>query len=508
MSPRHPEDHSRGRARGGRRRRDAIASQPLFDSYRPLPGTYDEMFGDEGTPRAAVCTVTGMLEALGRERFRDRKRLADAAFLRGGVTFTVYSDERGSERVFPFDPIPRLVAASEWEQVELGLRQRLRALNALLSDLYGRRRILAEGRIPAEVVETSKGYLRTLCGIRPPGGVFVHVGGIDLIREPSGRFLVLEDNLRCPSGVSYVLENRAVMKRVLPRIFGEADVRSVDGYPLRLREALAQSAPEGASEPRIVVLTPGPFNSAYFEHCFLARRMGCDLVVPSDLFVKDDRVYVKTTAGPQRVDVLYRRIDDEFIDPEVFRADSMLGIRGLVRAYRAGHVTLANALGNGVADDKAMYPFVPEIIRFYLDEEPLIGQVETLSCAREEDRKRVLADLSRFVVKSVDASGGYGMVIGPSATREQLRTLATQIRANPRGYIAQPRIELSTCPTWTEGETVAPRRVDLRPFVLTGKNVWVLPGGLTRVALVEGSYVVNSSQGGGSKDTWVLGGRR
>ncbi len=477
--------------------------ESLFDAYRPLAGVHDELFDASGNPRPGVGSVVALLDALGRGGFKSRKQLADRALLRGGVTFTVYGNKGGTEKVFPFDLVPRVVSAADWRTLHAGLAQRIQALNAFLADIYGEQRILREGHIPAEVVKSSSGFLPEVIGIRPPGGVYVNVAGIDLIRDAQGAFVVLEDNLRCPSGVSYVLENRSVLKRVLPGVFASAGLRSVDDYPTRLLERLLQCAPTRDKAPHLVVLSPGPYNSAYFEHSFLARSMGCDLVVPSDLFVDEDRVFVKTTAGPVQVDVIYRRIDDEFIDPQVFRADSLLGVPGLVSAYRAGNVTLANALGNGVADDKGVYPFVPDMIRFYLDEEPLVGQVNTLSCARAEDRAEVVAHPERFVIKSVDASGGYGMVMGPMAAAEELAEIKTKISANGRGYIAQPLIELSTCPTWCRGK-VAPRRVDLRPYVLTGDDVWVLPGGLTRVALKEGSYVVNSSQGGGSKDTWVM----
>jgi uncharacterized circularly permuted ATP-grasp superfamily protein len=341
-------------------------------------------------------------------------------------------------------------------------------------------------------------------GVRPPHGVYVHIAGIDLVRGVDGRFIVLEDNVRTPSGVSYVIENRAAMKKVYPTIFNDARVRPVEEYPLRLRDALASVAP-GEGQAHAVVLTPGPFNAAYFEHSFLARRMGCELVEGPDLFVDDDKVYAKTTRGPQRVDVIYKRIDDAFLDPEVFRKDSLLGVPGLVRAYAKGNVALANAIGNGVVDDKAVYCFVPDMIRFYLSEEPALGQVSTYVCAYEKDRAYVLEHLEELVVKAVDEAGGYGMLMGPQSTRKERAEFARRIHADPRKYIAQPRVEFSTCPTWT-GKSVMPRRVDLRPYVVSGKNVWVLPGGLTRVALVAGSYVVNSSQGGGSKDTWVLEG--
>lgn len=443
------------------------------------------------------------MNALGARTFAERQRLADGSFLRAGVTFSVYSERKGVERIFPFDMIPRIISAKDWAVLEGGLIQRVVALNHFLRDVYSDQRILAEGVIPRELVLSASGYLEKMKGITPPHGTYVHVCGVDLVRGPDGRFLVLEDNARSPSGVSYVLENRAMMKRVLPRVFRDSRVRSVDAYPSRLLSALTELAPIGVERPRVVVLTPGPFNSAYFEHGFLARRMGCDLVQPSDLFTHNERVYVKTTAGAEQVDVIYRRIDDEFLDSEVFRADSMLAVPGLIRAYQAGHVTIANALGNGVCDDKAIYPYVPRMIRFYLSEEPLLDQVETLICAEEEDEKRVLSDLGSYVVKAVDASGGYGMLVGPRSTEEQIAAFRKRVADNPRGYVAQPLVELSTCPTWVDGQ-LGPRRVDLRPYVITGRSTWVLPGGLTRVALREGSYVVNSSQGGGSKDTWVV----
>ncbi len=342
-------------------------------------------------------------------------------------------------------------------------------------------------------------------GVTPPRGVYIHIAGIDLIRGPSGEFVVLEDNARTPSGVSYVLENRGVMKRALPKVFNELSVRSIDDYPTKLRRALCETAPVDRDSASAVVLTPGPFNSAYFEHSFLARRMGVPLVHATDMFVEDEQVFLKTTSGPQRVHVIYRRVDDEFLDPLAFREDSLLGVPGLVGAYVAGNVTLANAIGNGVADDKAIYPYVPEMIRFYLSEEPILGQVETYDCSKPTDLSHVLANLNRLVVKAVDGSGGYGMLMGPTASDTEISEFREKLKAKPRGYIAQPRIELSTAPTWIDG-VVGPRRLDLRPFVLTGKKTWVLPGGLTRVALAKGSYVVNSSQGGGSKDTWVLGG--
>ena len=478
-------------------------SRPLFSGYKQTEGAYDELF-DGSTARPDVAAPVAALSTLTRQEFAKRRRAADSAFLEAGVTFSVYNDRlQGVERIFPFDLVPRIISASAWQNMERGIEQRVRALNAFLLDVYGEGRILSEGRVPRDLVEGSEGYVPKLRGVRPPGDTHIHIAGIDLICSPKGEFLVLEDNVRTPSGVSYVLENRAMMKRVLPAIFAGSRVRTVDEYPARLRAALVERAPAGVDDPHVVVLTPGAFNSAYFEHSFLARRMGCDLVEARDLFVHEDKVYLKTTGGPRPVHVIYRRIDDEFLDPRMFRSDSLLGVPGIVGAYAKGNVTLANALGNGVADDKAIYCYVPEMIRFYLDEEPVLGQVETFLCERDTDRSHVLANLSRMVVKAVNASGGYGMLMGPTATDAERDDFAERIKANPRGYIAQPRIELSTCPSWVDGDMVS-RRVDLRPYIVTGKSSWVLPGGLTRVALTKGSYVVNSSQGGGSKDTWVL----
>jgi uncharacterized circularly permuted ATP-grasp superfamily protein len=481
----------------------ARRSPALFEGYQALPDTFDEFFTAEGEPHAAVADVVRLLNTLGRSEFRQRQRLADTTFLRSGVTFSVYSGGGDPERIFPFDLIPRIVPASEWRRVERGLVQRIHALNRFLGDVYGEQRILQEGVIPRELVEGSKVYQPKMRGIRPLKGVYIHIAGIDLIRGGDGRFLVLEDNVRTPSGVSYVLENRMMMKKVFPSVFRECRVAPVEMYPTRLREAMNAVAPPGEGNRRLVVLTPGPFNSAYFEHSFLARSIGCELVQGNDLFVEDDRVYAKTTTGPVRVDVIYRRIDDPFLDPDWFRKDSMLGVPGLVRAYARGNVALVNAIGNGVADDKGIYPYVPDMIRFYLSEEPIIEQVPTYICARPDDCRYVLEHVGELVVKAVNEAGGYGMLVGPRATRRQHAEFRERVAADPRNYIAQPLVQLSACPTWTR-EGVAPRRVDLRPFVVTGDASWVLPGGLTRVALAKGSYVVNSSQGGGSKDTWVV----
>lgn len=476
----------------------------VFTDYRLHPTAWDELFAPPAVPHSSCSPLVDRLDRLRVEEFLARRESADLAFVNQGITFSVYSDRRGVEKIFPFDLIPRPVPATEWATLETGLVQRIRALNLFLHDVYHDQRILKEGIIPSELVLGSKGYRPEMAGFTPPGGVYIHVCGSDLIRDPAGRFLVLEDNGRTPSGVSYVLENRAVMKKVFSHLFAAIRVRRVEDYPHRLRDALASVAPPTAGDaPCVVVLSPGPYNSAFFEHCFLARHMGAELVLGPDLFVHDDIVYLRTTHGARRVDVIYRRLDDDFLDPEAFRPDSVLGVPGLFRAYRAGNVTLANAVGTGVADDKAVYPYVEDMIRFYLDEEPSLPNVPTYICARPADLQYALSHLGELVVKAVNESGGYGMLMGPSSTLEQQAEFATKMRANPRNYIAQPVVTLSTCPTWTD-RGAAPRHVDLRPYIITGRDTWVLPGGLTRTALTEGSLVVNSSQGGGSKDTWVI----
>ena len=476
----------------------------LLEGYQALPGTYDELLDPNGRLRTefrAVLRVGGG----SAEEFARTQELAETALINQGVTFSVYSDDRGVEKVFPVCLMPRILSASDWERLERGLVQRVQALEQFVDDVYGEQRILRSGTIPPEVVLGSKQYLPALRGIRPPAGVRIHVAGIDLIRDGSGTFRVLEDNLRTPSGVSYVLENRLLSKRLIPRAFEAARVRQVNHYPARLAGALRSVSPVDPDLSTVVVLTPGPYNSAYFEHSFLARQMGVELVEAADLHVEDDMLFLHTTRGPRRVHVVYRRTDDAFLDPEIFRPDSLLGVRGLMRVWAKGNVALANAPGNGVADDKGVYPFVPEMVRFYLDEQPLLEQVPTYQCTREGDRRYVLDHLCELVVKAVDEAGGYGMLMGPTSTREEQAEFRRRIIAEPRRYIAQPRVELSTCPTWDpQLRRIVPRRVDLRPYILTRKDgPWVLPGGLTRVALREGSYVVNSSQGGGSKDTWV-----
>jgi uncharacterized circularly permuted ATP-grasp superfamily protein len=474
----------------------------LFHGYPSPPGAYDELIGPGGEPRADFRRVVDLLGARTGDEFARAQTLAEVALLSQGVTFSVYSDNRGSEKIFPLCLVPRMVSAGDWQKLQKGLEQRVRALGLFLDDVYGEQKILAEIPLLRELVLGAKLYLPKLRGLGPPGGVRIHVSGIDLIRDHHGTFRVLEDNLRTPSGVSYVIENRLITKRVFPEVFEEARVHRVDHYPTRLAETLRSVAPDG---PVAVVLTPGPYNSAYFEHSFLARTMGIELVEAADLFVDQDQVFVRTTRGPRRVHVIYRRVDDAFLDPEAFRPDSLLGVRGLMRAYAAGKVALANAPGNGVADDKAIYAMVPEIIRYYLGEAPLVEQVPTFLCAREADRAYVVEHLHELVVKAVDEAGGYGMLMGPQASGEERDDFRRRILADPRRYIAQHRVELSTCPTWVADQRkMAPRRVDLRPYILTGpEGPWVLPGGLSRVALREGSYVVNSSQGGGSKDTWV-----
>ncbi len=477
----------------------------LFERYKTHAGTYDELFEASGQPREGFQRVLTALGASTPDEFARSQALAEMALLNQGVTFSVYADNRGTEKVFPFDLVPRIVAARDWTKLELGLTQRVRALSAFLDDVYGEQKILRDGVIPTELVLGAQQYLPAIKGVKPAGGVRVHISGIDLIRDPEGAFRVLEDNVRTPSGVSYVVENRQATKRIFPRLFEQASVHGVDHYASRLGETLRSVSPRDPDESCVVVLTPGSYNSAYFEHSFLARQMGIELVEAPDLFVENDRVFMRTTRGPRPVDVIYRRTDELFLDPEVFRPDSLLGVPGLMRAWAAGNVTLANAPGNGVADDKAIYPFVPDMIQYYLSEAPLLDQVPTYVCLRDADRRYVVEHLSELVVKAVDESGGYGMLMGPQASKAELEVFRKRIEADPRKYIAQPRIELSTCPTWdAERRCMEPRRVDLRPYILTSKEgPWVLPGGLTRVALVPGSYVVNSSQGGGSKDTWV-----
>ena len=475
---------------------------PTFGQYDP-EDFFDEYVQADSTYRAGVERLVNEINCLPPGELSHRQEAIERALLRMGITFTVYGDERGTEKIFPFDLLPRIIEAAEWRGIEAGLKQRIRALNLFLQDIYGDQQILNDEIIPRNLVEGAKSFRKQCLGIKPPRGVWCHITGTDLVRHNDGQIYVLEDNLRCPSGVSYVLQNRLVMKRSFPHVFAHSRVRPVVDYPIQLYEMLRSLAPEHIVEPNIVVLTPGIYNSAYFEHSFLAQQMGVELVQGSDLVVQDGFVYMRTTDGLVRVDVIYRRIDDDFIDPKAFRPDSMLGVAGILDVYRQGRVALANAPGTGVADDKVIYAFVPKMIQYYLNEEPLLPNVPTYVCQLEEDCKYVLSRLDELVVKAANEAGGYGMLIGPHATEKERQTFARLIQENPRNYIAQPTLSLSRVPTLIE-EEIEGRHVDLRPYILYGEDVWVLPGGLTRVALKKGSLVVNSSQGGGSKDTWVL----
>jgi uncharacterized circularly permuted ATP-grasp superfamily protein len=476
----------------------------LFSRYE-LGSFYDEMFAQPGVPRQHYARLAQRFGELdGRRELVERQKLADQTFLRRGVTFTVYSDERGTEKIFPFDLIPRIIPADEWAHLEAGLTQRVQALNAFLADIYGDQRILKEGIVPRDIVETSKHFRRELAGFKVPRGLFVHIDGADMVRDEHGTYRVLEDNLRTPSGVSYVLENRQVMKRVFPNLIRNYQVRPVETYPNDLLSLLLHLAPEHVPEPTVVLLTPGVFNSAYFEHNFLARQMGIEIVEGSDLVVENDRVFMRRTDGLAPVHVIYRRVDDDFLDPTVFRKDSLLGVPGLFEAYRKGNVALCNPIGTGVADDKATYHFVPRMIRFYLDQDPILPNVDTFLSSDRKDLDHILANLPKLVVKSVNEAGGYGMLVGPHATRAQIEDFRRRIVADPRNFIAQPTLGLSRCPVVC-GKAIEGRHIDLRPYILNGETVRIMPGGLTRVALRKGSLVVNSSQGGGSKDTWVLG---
>lgn len=466
---------------------------------------FDEMYDSEGVPRAPYAGVAGWLEALSNEALTLKRDEAERLFRRIGITFAVYTEGGDPERLIPYDLVPRVLAAAEWKKISLGLEQRVRALNAFIGDIYGKQEILKAGKVPEALILQNPAFQKVMQGVAVAGGVYTHIAGIDLVRTGPEDFYVLEDNCRTPSGVSYMLENRAVMMRLFPEFFATAGVEPVARYPERLLRTLQSVAPPYCGgEPNVVVLTPGQYNSAYYEHSFLADEMGVELVEGADLVVEDDVVYTRTTQGLTRVDVIYRRIDDDFLDPQVFREDSALGVPGLMSAYRAGAVTVANAVGAGIADDKAVYVYVPEMIRFYLGEEPILKNVPTFQCGKADEMSHVLANLHELVVKETRGSGGYGMLIGPQATKAERNAFARKIKADPDAYIAQPTLALSTCPTFVESG-VAPRHVDLRPFVLAGANsIDIVPGGLTRVALREGSLVVNSSQGGGTKDTWVL----
>lgn len=477
--------------------------EPLFSGYE-TGEFYDEMFASLGEVRPHYAALLERFQAMGVGEYERKQALADQSFLTQGITFTVYSDDRGTEKIFPFDLLPRIIPAAEWKHLEEGLEQRIRALNLFLKDIYNEQRILKEGVIPEHFVRTAAHFRPEFMGFRVPRDIYIHICGTDLIRDRDGTYYVLEDNGRTPSGVSYVLNNRRAMKRVFPQLFARHDVRPVDDYPQNLLQVLRYIAPGGHPDPTVALLTPGIYNSAYFEHSFLARSMGIEIVEGRDLTVEKDRVYMKTTKGLKQVHVIYRRIDDDFLDPQVFRKDSLLGVPGLVNAYRQGHVSLANSIGTGVADDKVMYYFVPRMIRFYLQQEPILPNVPTYLTSEEEDRKYVLEHLGQLVVKSANESGGYGMLIGPASTAEQIEDFRRKIIAEPRNFIAQPVVNLSRSPSWCGDGCIEGRHIDLRPYILSGESIKILPGGLTRVALRKGSLVVNSSQGGGSKDTWVL----
>ena len=466
---------------------------------------FDEMFTLEGSIRPHYSALLRMISGLPREELQRRKHSADVSFLMQGITFTVYGREEGTERIFPYDLIPRLVTGEEWDVIERGLTQRITALNLFLHDVYHEGKILAQGVIPREIVYSCQHFRRQMRGLQVPRNVYVAVAGTDLLRLKTGEYVVLEDNLRVPSGVSYMLTNRRIMKRTLPHLFHSYGVRPIEHYTQALLSTLRSIAPEGRPEPSIVLLTPGVYNSAYFEHTYLARQMGIELVEGRDLVIHDNVVYMRTTGGLKRVDVIYRRVDDDFIDPLAFRTDSILGAAGLFNAYRAGNVTLANAFGTGVADDKALYAYVPAIIRYYLGEDPIINNVETYLMTEKSQRQHTLDNLDKLVVKAVGESGGYGMLIGPHSSAADREEFRRRIEANPRNYIAQPTLDFSRSPCLLEDGSIEPRHVDLRPYILFGDKVTIVPGGLTRVALRKGSLVVNSSQGGGSKDTWVLG---
>jgi uncharacterized circularly permuted ATP-grasp superfamily protein len=482
--------------------------ESLFKNYDP-GDFYDELIAPGGGPRPCAAAMYEKLANMALEVFEERRKLADLSYLVQGITFTVYSDGKGTERLFPFDLVPRIIPRSEWDVIERGLAQRVMALNLYLQDIYGPQRVLKDRIVPRHLVFSCKHFRREMAGLRVPRDIYVHVCGTDLVRDSStGQYLVLEDNARSPSGISYVLENRLVMRRTFPRAFEVCEVQPVDHYPAELVQILRSLSPRSGDRPVIVLLTPGLYNSAYFEHCFLAQEMGIELVEGSDLVVVDDVVYMKTIHGLTRVDVIYRRVDDDFLDPLAFRPESLVGVAGLMNAYRAGNIALANAVGTGVSDDKAIYAYVPAFIKYYLGEDPILQNVETYQCSKPEQLSYVLDRLPELVVKAVGESGGYGMLMGPSSDRKTIEEFRARIKADPRNYIAQPVIPLSRVPSFEESTgTMSPRHVDLRPYCLyDGQKVTIVPGGLTRVALQKGSLVVNSSQGGGSKDTWVLRG--
>ncbi len=470
-----------------------------------MPKFFDEMYADAaaGRVRGHYREFEAWLAEQAPETIAHKRAEADLIFRRVGITFAVYGNDAGTERLIPFDIIPRVITAAEWEKLEAGLAQRVRALNMFIHDIYHEQRIVEAGVIPPEQIFKNAQYRPEMQGISVASDIYAHIAGVDIVRAGEGEFYVLEDNLRVPSGVSYMLENRKMMMRLFPELFARYRVAPVAHYPDMLLDNLRSVAPAAVTDPTVVVMTPGMYNSAYFEHAFLAQQMGVELVEGQDLFVEGNAVYMRTTRGPKRVDVIYRRIDDDFLDPLAFRPDSSLGVPGLLSAYRAGMVTLTNAIGTGVADDKSIYPFVPDMVKFYLSEEPILNNVPTYQCRKKEDLAYTLANLPELVVKEVHGAGGYGMLVGPAATKAEIEDFRQRLTAKPDGYIAQPTLALSACPTYVDSG-IAPRHIDLRPFVLSGKRISMVPGGLTRVALKEGSLVVNSSQGGGTKDTWIL----
>jgi uncharacterized circularly permuted ATP-grasp superfamily protein len=468
-----------------------------------MKSPYNEMFDEHGAPRPHYGTFHTWLGNQSQALMSLKRAEADLIFRRVGITFAVYGDDLGAERTIPFDQVPRIFTAKEWADLETGLRQRVTALNHFIHDVYHDEAIIKAGIIPAEQVFNNAQYRPEMRHVEVPRNIYAQIAGIDIVRAGEGEFYVLEDNLRVPSGVSYMVEDRKMMMRLFPDLFQRYRVAPVEHYPDLLLECLKSVKPEGIKKPNVVVLTPGMFNSAYFEHTYLAQQMGVELVEGKDLFVKDEEVFMRTTRGPERVDVIYRRIDDDFLDPLAFRSDSALGVAGLLNAYRAGNITLANAIGTGIADDKSIYPYVPDMIKFYLGEKPILNNVPTYQCRKAEDLAYTLANIDQLVVKETHGAGGYGMLVGPASTKDEIARFKENLIKHPEQYIAQPTLSLSTCPTFVESG-IAPRHIDLRPFVLSGKTIKMVPGGLTRVALKEGSLVVNSSQGGGTKDTWVL----
>jgi uncharacterized circularly permuted ATP-grasp superfamily protein len=480
---------------------DILKSSQGLTPNGPLPGVFDEMLLAQGGPREHYAAYQDWLGGISGPSMESKRAEADLIFRRLGITFSVYGEEGGTERLIPSDVVPRIICAEEWAKLEKGLAQRVRAINRFLHDIYHGQDILKAGLIPTEQIFANDQYQVAMIGIDLPHQTYAHIVGVDIVRHSDGDYYVLEDNLRVPSGVSYMLSNRKMMMRLFPDLFRRYAVRPVEHYPALLLQTLQAAA--SVDNPTVALLTPGRFNSAYFEHTFLAQQMGVELVEGQDLFVQDGYVYMRTTSGPQKVDVIYRRLDDHFLDPLTFRKDSMLGVPGLLSAYRLGHVVIANAIGTGVADDKSIYPYVPEMVRFYLGEEPILKNVPTWMCRKPDELKHVLAHLPELVVKEVHGAGGYGMLVGPTSSKAEIEDFRQVLEANPSNYIAQPTLALSSCPTFV-AEGIAPRHIDLRPFVLVGKDIRMVPGGLTRVALRKGSLVVNSSQGGGTKDTWVV----